>query len=201
MVAGYILSGGKSRRMQGRAKLLLTCQGHSFYEYIRKALEGFPEIYLSVSRENEALYASVPLPRVVDMYSDAGPLGGICSGLKLCPGADALFVTACDTPFISRKDTEQVMKVYQEYRDKGEEKLVVAQTGEKVQPLLGVYPKSILGIIEAMLEEKDYKMQNLLYRAEAVTAVLSPESQAGKNINSIKDYNELNDHGSLKLKM
>lgn len=192
MVAGYILSGGKNRRMQGRAKLFLTYRGHSFYEYIRNALEDFPEIYLSVARETEELYLSVPLPQIVDIYSDAGPLGGICSGLKLCPGADALFVTACDMPFIAREDVGQVMKVYQEYRDRGEEKVVVAQTGEKVQPLFGVYPRSILGIIEAMLEEKDYKLQNLLRRAGAVAVLLSEGSRAGRNINCIEEYRELN---------
>ncbi len=112
MVAGYILTGGKSRRMEGRTKLFLSYQGRSFYAFIQCALDVFPAVYLSVAEENACLYASIPLPKIVDIYSDAGPLGGICSGLKLCHGADALFVTACDTPLISREDVREVMAVY-----------------------------------------------------------------------------------------
>ena len=54
------------------------------------------------------------------------------------------------------------MKVYQAYRDRGEEKIVVAKSGGKVQPLFGIYPKAVLGVMEAMILEGDYKMRNLL---------------------------------------
>ena len=197
MVAGYILTGGKSRRMEGRIKLFLTFRGRSFYEYIQCALSAFPAIYLSVAEENMSLYTSISLPKIVDIDSDSGPVGGICSGLKLCRGADALFVTACDTPLISRKDVEQVMKVYQAYRDRGEEKIVVAKSGGKVQPLFGIYPKAVLGVMEAMILEGDYKMRNLLDKTKAVVVLLSESSQAGRNINTMEDYRELNKDDKL----
>lgn len=191
MVAGYILTGGKSRRMEGRAKLFLNYQGRSFYESIQFALDVFSAVYLSVAEENASLYASISLPQIVDIYSDAGPLGGICSGLKLCHGADALFVTACDTPLISREDVGEVMAVYQAYRKSGEEKIIVAESGGRVHPLFGIYPKAVLGVMEAMILEGDYKMRNLLNKTKAVSVLLSQSSQVGRNINTLEDYKVL----------
>lgn len=187
MVAGYILTGGKSRRMEGRTKLFLSYQGRSFYAFIQCALDVFPAVYLSVAEENASLYASIPLPKIVDIYSDAGPLGGICSGLKLCHGADALFVTACDTPLISREDVREVMAVYQAYRNRGEEKIIVAESGGRVHPLFGVYPKAAFGVMEAMLLEGDYKMRNLLDKTRAVSVLLSKGSQVGRNIRAFSE--------------
>lgn len=167
MIAGYILSGGKNRRMEGKPKLFLEYGGASFYEHIKRALAPFPEIYLSVEKGKEELYSALPLPKIADIYPDTGPLGGICSGLKLCRGIDALFVAACDTPLIRQEAVRRITEVYQ--AQAGQRKTaVVARTEEQVHPLFGIYPKTVLPVFEQMIAEQNYKMRELLLRAGAV---------------------------------
>lgn len=190
MIAGYILTGGKNRRMEGKPKLLLSYQGASFYEYIQGALAPFPELYLSVAAGKEEVYAAVSLPQIIDIYPDIGPLGGIYSGLKLCPGAEALFVTACDTPLIGREAVERITEVYQGEREQ-KKRVVVARTEEQVHPLFGIYPKVILPVLEQMIAEKNYKMQELLVRTEAIKVPFPAESQIHRNINTPLEYRHL----------
>ena len=48
MIAGYILTGGKNRRMNGEKKLFLEYKGKTFFDHIKNSLQLFSNIYLSV---------------------------------------------------------------------------------------------------------------------------------------------------------
>ena len=63
-IAGYILTGGKNRRMGGEKKLFLSLDGKSFLERIREAMKDFSVIYLSV--ETKEPYEGVGLPLIED---------------------------------------------------------------------------------------------------------------------------------------
>lgn len=184
-IAGYLLNGGKSRRMNGENKLFLQYKGVSFYSYIRRALSAFPVVYLSVAKENLMLYRELSLPTVTDKYPGLGPMGGIYSGLLECP-EEALFVAACDTPLIEK---ETVDRVTEEYGKTG--KLTVVKTGEQIHPLFGIYPKSVLPVMEKMIAEGNYRMRDLLVRAKADVLVLEPENRVGINVNTQEDYRRL----------
>lgn len=186
-IAGYILTGGKSRRMGGKPKLFFVYQGASFYTHIQRALAPFPQIYLSVAEGKEEVYASIPLPKIADIYPGIGPLGGIYSGLKRCLEVEALFVAACDTPLIQREATEQILEVYAREKTK-KNTIVAAQVEGRVHPLFGIYPKTVLPVMEQMIAEKNYKMQELLARTDAVKVPFTKKSQIDKNINTPLEY-------------
>lgn len=117
-MAGYILTGGKSRRMHGQDKLFLDYQGEAFCDHIRRALGSFPVVYLSAAPDGQKRYASLGLPVVADVLPGLGPMGGIYSGLLSCR-EPWLFVAACDMPLIRRETVDRVTDAYLEEGDGG----------------------------------------------------------------------------------
>ena len=179
-IAGYILAGGKSRRMGGENKALLMLEGRTFLDRIKEALSLFPAVYLSADRK--ARYPDIGLTVIEDMYPDAGPLGGICTGLTVC-SESALFVTACDMPFLDR---ETVLKLLDAYKRTGN--TVIAKTRNRVHPLLGVYPGKVLPVMQDMLEKGEYRMMELLQKIDHTEVQISGHSHAAVNVNSRRDY-------------
>lgn len=182
MIAGYILTGGKNRRMNGKKKIFLEYKGEAFYQHILHAFCGLSSIYLSVDCVEP--YQMLPFPMIIDKYPNLGPLGGIYSGLCTCQ-EEALFVTACDMPLI---DTETVQRVIDTY--KKEKNITIVQAGNQIHPLLGIYPKTILPLVRSMIEEKNYRMMNLLDLTE-VSVVQLKNSRIVENINTVKEYERL----------
>ena len=184
MIAGYILTGGGNRRMAGEKKLFLTYEGRPFWERLREALGQFPDVYLSVDRVEP--YAETGLPLVRDLWPDCGPMGGIASGLKTCP-AEALFVTACDTPLLDRDTVERIASAW----DGG---ITLASVDGRLQPLLGIYPKSVLPVLEKRLANGSLRMYDFLVDVGFTQVPLLEGSSAAENINTPEDYRRLTNH-------
>lgn len=184
-IAGYILAGGKNRRMDGKKKLFLEYGGEYFYRRILRAFQsqGISPVYLSV--EECSPYEAASLPLVADVCSGAGPLGGIYTGLLSCP-EEALFVAACDMPCIGGGDVKQLLDAYQ--RCPG---IVVSRAEGRLQPLFAIYPVSALPFFEKALGQKDYRMMHVLDEAGYQAAALPETSAAAKNINTPEAYQTL----------
>ena len=100
-VTGYILVGGKSRRM-GSDKWRLTLDGRRFVERIADEIETVASsvslVGDNVGKNATAVELSQPI--VPDIYPEWGALGGVHSALSACPTEWAL-VVACDFPLVS----------------------------------------------------------------------------------------------------
>jgi molybdopterin-guanine dinucleotide biosynthesis protein A len=184
MIAGYILTGGKNRRMAGEKKLFLDYQGQPFWVHLYTALEGFPTVYLSVDREEP--YAAIGLPMVRDLWPAMGPMGGIASGLRQCP-EEVLFVTACDTPLLDSGTVERILAQW----DGG---VTLANAGGRVQPLIGIYPKSVLPELEKRLAKGSLRMYDFLRAVGFRQVMLPKQSTAAENINTPEDYRQLTEN-------
>jgi molybdopterin molybdotransferase len=181
LTAGYLLAGGKNRRMHGEKKLFLEYEGKHFYEWIAEAFSGFSKIYLSVDRADA--FETLGMPMVVDRYPKTGPIGGICSGLEQC-AEDALFVTACDTPLIDRESVKKIFAAYLACPGR----VTVAGCGERIHPLFGIYPKAALPVLQQMIAEGNYRMHEVLERTDAAIVDLGPDGRVLKNVNTPEDY-------------
>lgn len=191
-IVGYILAGGKNSRMGGIKKVTLEYRGETFGRRISMAMEDLPEIYLSV--ENCQWYDSLGFPMIEDQFDGIGPIGGICSGLRECR-CQALLVAACDMPFLDKQTVRKLLDGYRDNkrRSKSEENsgIVVAQTGERVHPLLGIYPKTVLPVLESQIARGNYRMMDILRTAGYTAVLLEEKTMAATNVNSTEEYRRL----------
>ena len=75
-VTGVIQAGGKSTRMGGTPKALMSLGGHRIIERVLAALAPAVDDVLVVTNTPE-LYAFLGLPMVADVLPEHGSLGGI----------------------------------------------------------------------------------------------------------------------------
>lgn len=94
-VEGFILVGGKSRRM-GRDKSRLTFDGHRFVDLISNELSRVASTVTLVGSHDE----QEKLPFIPDVHPEWGALGGVQAALVGCSEELAL-VVACDFPFVT----------------------------------------------------------------------------------------------------
>ncbi|HWR87679.1 MAG TPA: molybdenum cofactor guanylyltransferase MobA [Acidiferrobacterales bacterium] len=97
---GLILAGGRSRRMQGQDKTLLTVQGETLLAHVIHRLR--PQVDALALNSNAApdTFASYGLPVIPDRLPGfLGPLAGIHAGLMQYP-EDCLVTVAVDLPFM-----------------------------------------------------------------------------------------------------
>ena len=96
---GFVLAGGKSRRM-GTEKALLEFRGRPLIAHAIEILKaaGLPVSIAGAQPESRARLESFA-PVVPDFETDLGPLGGICAALASTAAQYAVFLPV-DTPFV-----------------------------------------------------------------------------------------------------
>lgn len=160
-----ILVGGQSRRMNGENKSFLMYQNQTFIERMITQLKPFDELLISV-REREP-YEKLGYPLIQDVYENIGPLSGLYECLKVCQ-QEYLFVCATDMPKLT---TELIL--YMQQFISSDYDCYVIKAGGKRHPLCAIYKKSLLPMIEEMIEKKEHRLMQLLNRAK--TKVISLE--------------------------
>lgn len=180
--AVIILSGGKNTRMNGKTKAFLSLDGYRFIDNILLASSDYKEKIISCNDISKYLeFTDVKL--VVDKFKEIGPIGGIYSALKEVTLDEALIV-AGDMPFLNK----EILNFLGNY--KFNEDVLVPVTNGKVQPLCSIYKKRVLETILKMIEEKDYKLKNLLNRLN-VKYVDIENGESFSNINTVYEYEKI----------
>lgn len=180
--AVIILSGGKNTRMNGKIKAFLNIDGYRFIDNILLASSDYKEKIISCNDISKYLeFKDVKL--VVDKFKEIGPIGGIYSALKETILDEALIV-AGDMPFLNK----EILNFLGNY--KFNEDVLVPVTNGKVQPLCSIYKKRVLETILKMIEEKDYKLKNLLNRLN-VKYIDIENGENFSNINTVYEYEKI----------
>jgi molybdopterin-guanine dinucleotide biosynthesis protein A len=95
-------AGGASRRMGQNKALLTTPAGSPLVVYLVRRLAVLAAAPLIVVANDPAVAQAIPNDLgaivVADRWQERGPLGGLASGLALCPGWAV--VVACDMPLV-----------------------------------------------------------------------------------------------------
>jgi molybdopterin-guanine dinucleotide biosynthesis protein A len=126
-----ILAGGKSRRM-GRDKATIEVGGRTLLQRCVSAVESVAAPVVIIS-DRVGRFRIPGCREVVDLYPDAGPVGGIVTALTEL-GYGAHLVVACDMPFLQTRLMEWLLHSATDEYDS-----VVPRPAGRPEPLCAVY--------------------------------------------------------------
>lgn len=168
MLSGLILAGGEGRRMAGRDKGLISLAQKPLVEYAIDCLMPLVDDLSISCNRNRELYLNYQLECISDheMTSYQGPMAGIAAGLRHAKH-DWLLVMPCDTPLMTSAVMTQLIGCLQT-DEIGFNKQAIIFSHQGLQPLHGLYHKSMLPIFEQCLAENKNALQRLLRSMNSV---------------------------------
>ena len=186
LMKALILAGGTHRRF-GNSKSFIKVNKHRIVDTNMQLLRDiFTEVLISTNEPEKYFYLGAPM--VGDIVKDRGPMSGIMSALMLTK-VDALFVTACDMPFIH---ADLIRLIKRRWTDNFHAAIPVFQG--KPQPLCGVYSKKVAGLMEKSIRNHRKSLRdffheiNVLYIREEDVMEQDPEGKSFININTKDDF-------------
>ena len=174
----YILAGGKSSRM-GEDKGLMSLFGKPMVAYVIEAAQHISsDINLVTSNAD---YAQFNLPLISDRHDNKGPLSGIHAALS-ASDTDYNFVIPCDVPYVKPGLLKFLL-----YQADGYD-ITIPRHDNRIHPLMGVYRKECLSVIEKNISVNSLKVSNIFDQL-IVNIVETDEFDPinFKNLNSKKD--------------
>ncbi len=179
-----ILAGGRGQRLGKVQKPFLPFGNDTLLNHIIHRLQSLnPSI--RIVTKNPELFSHIPVQVFPDEY-DAGPLGGIYTGL-LNSQSNLNFVMGCDMPFIDIK----LIKYMMNQEVKG---VLVPRSQGGLEPLHAVYHKNCLQPIRKEIKGGSRKATSFYHKVsvkylhwEELKAI-SPGHNSFFNINNDRDY-------------
>ena len=177
--SAVILAGGKGTRMKGE-KAFLSVSGEKLIEKVARNLEPyFGEIIISA--RSKEMFDFLHYDVVVDVKPGCGPLMGILSALRFSANP-VNFVIACDIPEIDIGFLEEMASFTADYD------IAVPTSGEhRFEPLFAFYNKSVIPVIEDLLEQGLRKINRLFPKCRTKYIPLK-NSGWYYNLNTVDDY-------------
>lgn len=184
--SGIILAGGSSHRM-GIDKASLSVRGETLLARTVRIMSEVSDDILVIGRARGdddlgARYFADDLP-------DAGPLGGLLTGLRRARYPYALAV-ACDMPFLDAAVPRLLLKVAKGYD------AAVPRLHGRAQPTLAIYSRSSVDAIERQIARRDLTLRSLLatlrvrWIEEEEIGPADPGSRSFRNVNTPHDWLE-----------
>lgn len=175
-ITGIILAGGKSSRM-GTDKGFIKLNGKPFVQYSIDAVKPLVSEIIIVSDNSD--YDVFGLKRVNDIFKDAGPVAGICSGLEASSTAYNL-VLSCDIPLIN---SEILQKLIDNIDNTSQ--IVQAESLGKSMPLIAIYKKEVGATFKAFLQEDERRLRIAINGCKSKNIVLEKEQEfSTMNVNT-----------------
>jgi molybdopterin-guanine dinucleotide biosynthesis protein A len=176
-ITGIVLAGGESLRM-GQEKAFIMFEGESLVERSISLLNHFCDSII-ISSNNRNL-ENLGYEIVEDEHHRIGPIAGLFAALKASIHRRSI-VIPCDTPFVPIDVYEKLLQSSKTY-----EAVVAGTEDNLIEPLIGVYHKSVVEILKKQIERGDYKLHNALKLAHAKVERF-PDKALFTNINSPSD--------------
>ena len=194
---GAILSGGENKRIPV-LKGFLSIEGRPIIErsidVLRKV---FDRVVISTNMPER--YFSLGMPLVGDIRKEKGPMIGILSVL-VATGEDAIFVVACDMPFINEKLIRYMVEKHRTEcteQGAGNYDATIPVFRSYKEPLFGIYARSAVQRMESLIGNGQRSLADMLahlrvkYIAEQEVRAVDPEGESFVNINTMEDYERI----------
>ncbi len=187
-IAMVLLTGGNSSRM-GTPKSELIWEDKTFAERIADEMAQCGPVYLSVSADTVPPRAAGRFPCIIDEADHVGPLGGI-SAVFHRTDADAIFVGACDMPFMTAAYIDRLCEIWNIPSDGTRDALLVRDEGGRIYTTAGIYHRRLLPDIDQAIADGNFRLRDLL-RTHPVSYLpkenLGDLKKALTNINTAQD--------------
>ncbi len=175
-----VLAGGLARRMGGVDKGLVTIAARPMVAWVLDAVKPLDCAIAINANRNLDTYRSYGTAVIADTVTDfPGPL----AGLLVASGhfdSDWVMMCPCDSPFVETG----LLQTLWDSAQRGEEPIVVAHDGERLQPVFAAVKRSLYSSLSAYLEGGDRKIDRW-YASVGYTAVdCSNYSHCFDNINT-----------------
>lgn len=182
-ITGVILAGGRSSRF-GSEKGLAVFDGMSFAARVAMALRPFVAEVHVVSRGDG--YGEMADQVYGDRIPGKGPLGGLHAALQRI-ATPWLLLVACDMPMLTGGAVAWLCQ-----QNRAASDAVVPLSSGRCEALFALYHKRCLPVVEAMLQDDERAMHELLERIET-HRVDWPEHLAGtlRNVNTTDMLHQL----------
>ena len=194
-----ILAGGKSTRF-GKNKLLLEYKGKSFLQLtIDKLSEVSKEIIIAGRNFEEIQDCMYKYKCFKDDYELKASIVGIHTALKHSNN-DMVLVVAGDLPLLRPEVLKLLVSKYISYNCEA----VIPVVRGYIEPLVALYSKKTLDIIEENIENNKLKISDFIKKieicklSEKEIKVVDPELVSFFNINTKEDYSKLLQMGKKK---
>lgn len=187
-IGTFILAGGKSSRI-GTPKGLLPLAGRPLILHMVRLLKFFGETPVIIGQQDD--YSGLGLRVIADDRRDLGPLGGICTALRVT-SRDWNLILGCDLPFLTREWLEfLIARALDSPAD-----VVIPLNERGHEPLCAMYRQRAHASIEAALARGVRKVTDGLAELTLTTIAPSewkpfdPRGRLFKNINTPADYEQ-----------
>ena len=190
---GLILAGGRSERMGGREKAMLSLGGRPMIAPVVDRLTPQVERLVINANGNLARFQGFGLPVLADTIGGfAGPLAGLLAGMAYslqAMGGASIVSVAGDTPFFPA-DLVARLRAAQE-DDTG--RLVLAGSESGVHPTFGLWPATLMGDLAAYLSAGSRKVGDWTGRHRPMIVTFETVVAGGKHIDPFFNINRPED--------
>jgi molybdopterin-guanine dinucleotide biosynthesis protein A len=184
-VSGFILAGGKSSRM-GTDKSLLSIQNVPLLKRMIDLIDPFC-FNVAVSGQNQE-YSVFNVDLIPDLFDGCGPIAGLYSSLKYSSTEWNLIVSV-DVPFVN----EELISLLLAGAVRCD--CVIPQHESGIEPLIAVYNKSSIPVIEEMIYSGDFKLMNLLTKLNTkyldCNSLILKYPRIFLNLNRLEDFQSI----------
>ena len=182
-INGIVLAGGKSSRM-GSPKGLLDLNGRPFISHITAAMQPLVHELFIVS--DDATYDHFEGIRVPDIYTNAGPVGGIYAGLMRSPSFYNL-ILSCDVPLIN----STVLNILINNIEEGYDVIQLESEGQTL-PLVAIYTQDCVAHFKNLLAAGERRLRTAVTGLRVKTIPLDASlTSFVQNINTQTEYNSI----------
>lgn len=186
-ITGILLAGGKSERM-GREKGLIPVGDNLMYQFPLRVLESLSDkILISTCKQLDLKESHV---QVCDVISGIGPISGLYTCL-MHSETDLNLVVPYDLPLVNSGLFLHLLKHVNGY-----DVVIAAMEPGKPESLCGIYRKSVLPVIQEMIQEKNYAIHQLLPRVNSKLVIVDSShpffhEKLFSNVNSPDDLEDI----------